>query len=255
MSRISVVIPCRKNADYIARAIYSCIRQDFLHEVIVVTNGEDISGRDELKKMAADFSIIKAISGVGGSGSDRNFGAKMATGEFLCFLDVNDDLLSGYFASAVHELDKYPQFYGVKVGMQFMNAAYEPLVIPGDPRYMALIASSACNLMLRRSAFEHLGGFPEDERFLGPLGGEDAAFSRAVEDYLKPIGYLPEAFYRVNNLPGSNLEKFLSKTQVIDSTTFGFLEILPEQQADGILGVATDEYLAAVSRRLANRIE
>jgi hypothetical protein len=137
--------------------------------------------------------------------------------------------------------------------MQFVDAAYEPLVLPGDPRYMALISSAACNVLLRRSAFERLGGFPEDERFQGPLGGEDAAFSRAVEDYLAPIGYLPEAFYRVNDLPGSNLRKFLANTQVLDANTFAFREILPEQQADGLLGRATDEYLAAVGLRFSGQ--
>lgn len=251
MSRVSVVIPCRKNADYIARAIYSCIRQEYLCEVIVVDSGADNSGRDELRRLSKDLSVIKTIPGGGSAGSDRNCGAGMATGEFLCFLDANDDLLSGYLAAVVHELDTRTQFSGVKVGMQFVDDAYEPLVLPGDPRYMALIASSACNLVLRRSAFERLGGFPEDERFQGPLGGEDAAFSRAVEDYLAPIGYLPEAFYRVNDLPGSNLGKFLANTRVVDASAFTLLEVLPEQQADGLLGRATDNYLAVVGRRFS----
>lgn len=253
MSRVSVVIPCRKNADYIARAIYSCIRQEYLYEVIVVDSGEDTSGRDELRKLSKDFPVIRTMRRSSSIGSDRNFGAGMANGEFLCFLDVNDDLLSGYLAAAVHELDTRTQFSGVKVGMQFVDDAYEPLVLPGDPRYMALISSSACNLVLRRSAFERLGGFPEDERFKGPLGGEDGAFSQAVQDFLAPIGYLPEAFYRVNDLPGSNLRKFLANTRVVDAKTFALREILPEQQADGLLGRATDEYLAAVGQRLSGR--
>ena len=251
MSRVSVVIPCRKNADYVARAVYSCLRQEHLHEVIVVDSGVESSGRSELQRLAKDFPAIKIVVGGGSAGSDRNHGARMATGEFLCFLDVNDDFLKGYLAAAVHELDSRPQFSGVKVGMQFVDAAYEPLVLPGDPRYMALIASSACNLLLRREAFERLGGFPEDQRFEGPLGGDDAAFSRAVEDYLAPIGYLPEAFYRVNDLPGSNLRKFLANTRVVDATVFTLREILPEQQASGLLGLATDEYLAAVGRRFS----
>lgn len=253
MSRVSVVIPCRKNADYIARAIYSCFRQEFLREVIVVDNGADQSGRDELFRLSSDFSEVKIISGEGSAGGDRNLGARMASGEFICFLDVDDDLLSGYLAAAVHLLNANPQFHGVKVGVQFVNVAYEPLILPGDPRYIALIASSACNLMLRRTAFELLGGFPEDERFHGPLGGEDAAFSTAVNDFLSPIGYLPEAFYRVNDHPGSNLEKFLANTRVVNANTFTLLEIQPEQQADGLLGRATDDYLAAVGQRLSGR--
>ncbi len=252
MSRVSVVIPCRKNAPYIARAIYSCFKQNDLLEIIVVDDGSNGSGREQLRSLCTDFPVVRVLGYDKGvtSGADRNAGAREAVGEFVCFLDSDDDLLSGYFSAALAELDVCPQFSAIKVGMQFVDEGYEPIVLPGDPRYLALLASSSCNLMFRREAFERLGGFPEDVRFAGPLGGEDAAFSRAVETYLSPIGYLPEAFYRVHSQQGSNLHKFLANTQVIDASSFNFISVLPEQQADGLLGGAIDDYLAGVGKRV-----
>lgn len=253
MSRVSVVIPCYNHAEYIGRAVHSCLRQEHLREVIIVDDNSSDESWSELQRLARQIPVVRTFrtSANSGAGAARNLGARQAEGEFLCFLDADDDLLSGYFASTVTELDANPQFTSIKVGMQFVDPLYEPVILPGDSRYMALLASSSCNLMLRRAAFERLGGFPEDPRFRGPLGGEDAAFSRAVENNLAPIGYLPEAFYRVHDRPGSHLQKFLLNTRVVDNHVFEFLTLAPEQQADGALGRAIDEYLQKVGERFA----
>lgn len=246
MSRVSVVIPCGSNGEYIARAIYSCFRQDLLCEVIVVDNGADRSAREALARLADEFSSVKVVSGGGSAGMSRNRGAQLATGDFLCFLSAADDLLSGFFAAAVNELDTHQQFFGVKVGVQFVNEDYDPILLPGDPRYMAVIGSLVGNLLLRRSAFERLGGFPEAAAFYGPLGGDDLAFSKALEENLAPLGYLPEAFYRVHDHPASNLSKFLADTVVTGPLSFSIRSVLPEQEA---LGTAIENYLVAVRRR------
>lgn len=248
MSKVSVVICNDAQGDYVARAIYSCFRQEALREVIVVVNESASSGRNELERMAAEFPIINVVRGGASAGENRNRGAQVANGDFLCFLGADDDLLSGFFSAAINELETHQQFSGVKVGVQFVDADYEPVLLPGDPRYMAVIGSLAGNLLLRRSAFEKLGGFPVDRRFSGSLGGGDAAFSKALEENLAPLGYLPEAFYRVHNRPGSTLFKFMANTLVTGPQSFSIRTVLPEQE---VLGVAIDEYLAATRQRFS----
>lgn len=248
MSRVSVVIHCDGQAEYVARAIYSCFRQEALREVIIVLSEAASSGRNELECIAAEFPLVSIVPGGTSAGESRNRGAQLASGDFLCFLGADDDLLSGFFSAAINELETHQQFSGVKVGVQFVDADYEPILLPGDPRYMAVIGSLAGNLLLRRSAFEKLGGFPVDHRFSGSLGGEDAAFSKALEENLAPLGYLPEAFYRVHNRPGSPLFKFMANTQVTGPQSFSIRTVLPEQE---VLGVVIDEYLAATRHRFS----
>lgn len=252
MSTVSIIIPCYNHADYIGRALYSCLRQAQVAEIIVVDDGSTVECLQRLRDFATEIPLMRLLSTPlnAGAGAARNLGARAAQGEFLCFLDADDELLAGYLEAAVHSLRANPQFSGVKVGMQFVDFDYQPVILPGDPRYMSLLVSSACNLFLRKSAFERIGGFPEDARFRGPLGGEDAAFSRAAEDYLSPIGYLPEAFYRVHDRPDSHLQTFLRNTRVVDAQVFEFLEIRPEQQAGGDLAQAIDDYLAGIAGRL-----
>jgi glycosyltransferase involved in cell wall biosynthesis len=229
------------------------MRQVGLKEIIVVDDGSTEACYQRLLAFAQEIPILSVIKTEknSGAGAARNFGTKKATGEFICFLDADDELLSGYLETAIRLIDENPQFSSIKVGMQFVDFDYEPVILPGDPRYMSLLVSSSCNIFLRKSAFEKIGGFPEDERFRGPFGGEDAAFSRAVEDYLSPIGYLPEAFYRVHDRPDSHLQKFLGNTRVKTTNEFEFIRVFPEQMADGALASAIDDYLTSISKRIS----
>lgn len=255
MSRVSVVIPCVGQADLIDVAIRSCLRQSFLREVIIVDDGVSNESRTELEQIAAATPCIKLIRTAkrNGAGVARNLGAKQAGGEYICFLDPSDELLSDYFSQVVSLLDARPEFAAIKVGIQFLDQYGSPVILPGDPRYTALLSSVSGNLILRRIAFERMGGFSEDIRFSGELAGEEAAFSRAVEQYLVPLGFMPEAFYRRNARPGSPLLKFVGNTRVVNENVFQLLSVFPEQAADGLLGQAIDDYLKQVGERVSFR--
>ncbi len=255
MSRVSVVIACiGKNADLVDMAIRSCFRQQWLCEVIVVIEESSRDSSLELEKISHEFPLIKIIplkSGRG-AGQARNLGAKMATGQFLCFLEPDDELLSDYFEQVVPLLDSHPEFSSIKVGIQFLDPQGLPLILPGDVRYQALMSPCAGNLILRRTSFERLGGFSEDPKFIGRLAGEEGAFARAVEQYLPPVGYLPEAFYRRNVRIGSPILEFLANTRVIGADAFEFVATQSELEARELLGGAIDEYLEWVNDRIQN---
>lgn len=258
MSRVSVVIACvGKNADLVDMAVRSCLRQQQLCEVIVAIEGVSRETSLELEKLAEEFSLVKLIplkSGCG-AGQARNIGAEQATGEFLCFLEPDDELLSDYFKQVVPILDSHAEFSSIKVGIQFLGPQGLPLLLPGDVRYQVLMSSCVGNLMLRRSSFELLGGFSEDPRFIGRLAGEESAFARAVEQYLPPVGYLPEAFYRRNVRVGSPILRFLENIRVVGADAFEFLTTEQEHEARELLGEAIDEYLERVNGRIRNSIQ
>lgn len=255
MSRVSVVIACvGKNTDLVDMAVRSCLRQQQLFEVIVAIEGVSRETLLELEKLAEEFPQVKLVSLKSGCGTGeaRNIGAERATGEFFCFLEPDDELLSDYFKQVVPILDSHAEFSSIKVGIQFLDPQGLPLLLPGDIRYQVLMSSCVGNLLLRRSSFELLGGFSEDPRFIGSLAGEDSAFARAVEQYLPPVGYLPEAFYRRNVRIGSPILQFLENTRVIGVDAFEFLTTEQEHEARELLGGAIDEYLDWVNGRIRN---
>lgn len=252
MSRVSIVIPCLRQDDLVEMAVRSCLRQSHLHEIIIVVGDVSEGFLTELSSLVSELPLLRLTSmdAQVGMGRARNFGAEQATGDYICFLNSHDELLSDFFATTVPLLDLRPEFSSIKVGIQVLDIYGAPVILPGDPRYIALLSTFSGNLILRRTAFIRMGGFSEDPRFSGELAGEEAAFSSAVEQYLAPVGFLPEAFYRHNDRPGSRLQNFLKSTKVVGNNVFEFRSIVPEQAADGILGKAIDNYLKSVKARL-----
>lgn len=98
MSRplVSVVIPCHNRAGLCRRAVESVLRQSHASlEVIVVDDASDDG--DELATSMNGFGdsrirLLRHFSNMGGAAA-RNTGVAVATGEFIAFLDSDDEWL------------------------------------------------------------------------------------------------------------------------------------------------------------------
>ena len=97
-SLVSVIIPTYKRSNYILRAINSVLEQTYKHiEIIVVDDNE---GDDEfskltksvLKKLIDSKKIIYIKHATNkGLAAARNTGIKVATGDYIAFLDDDDE--------------------------------------------------------------------------------------------------------------------------------------------------------------------
>lgn len=101
---ISVVIPLYNKEKTIEQSLRSVLQQkgcDF--EVVVVDDGSTDSSVEQVQKI--DDARIRFFSKVnGGPGSARNLGAEKAQGEWIVFLDADDELLPNalqIFADAI----------------------------------------------------------------------------------------------------------------------------------------------------------
>lgn len=92
---ITVIIPCYRCANKIARALDSVARQSLLpREVILV---DDASGDDTLATLyqlqsrhGADWIKIIELTSNGGAGNARNAAWQLASQDYLAFLDADD---------------------------------------------------------------------------------------------------------------------------------------------------------------------
>ncbi|MDY0019859.1 MAG: glycosyltransferase family A protein [Anaerolineae bacterium] len=252
--RISVVIPCHNDGLRLERAVASCLNQAELNQIIVVDDCSTDDTPAVISQLQCRHHLLMMSARTarnGGPAAARNKGAAMATGEFLCFLDSDDEYVPGYFRAALAALDGHPEFSAVRTDMLFVGPDNKPVLNASDPRYLSAISSSPCNLMLRRTSFQRLGGFPESAVFRGPLGGEDVAFSKALEQFCQPMGYIRQSFYRCHDRPGSHLQRFLGSTALTpDGQGFVFKALRPEQGPGGMLEIAINTYLNHIASRL-----
>lgn len=94
MPLVSVVIPTRRRPDLLARAVATVLEQTVADlEVIVVIDGED---PETLARLASigDARLRYQVNPTPlGSGPARNAGARLATGDWIAFLDDDDEWL------------------------------------------------------------------------------------------------------------------------------------------------------------------
>jgi len=89
MTSFSVVITVYNGARFIPDALASVLSQTYAaHEVIVVNDGSTDNSLEILKEYGNRIRIIDQPNA--GVGSARNAGIRMATGDFVAFLDMDD---------------------------------------------------------------------------------------------------------------------------------------------------------------------
>ncbi len=92
MPKISVIVPVYNVEKYLAKCLDTIISQTFTDiEIICVNDGSTDGSRTILSQYAQKDSRIKIIDKKnGGLSSARNAGMKVATGEFISFIDSDD---------------------------------------------------------------------------------------------------------------------------------------------------------------------
>ena len=89
---ISFIIPCYNSANTIKRAIDSILNQntDLEYEIIVVDDGSTDNTEQVLKCYENDERIKYYKKENSGVADTRNYGVKMATGDYIIFVDSDD---------------------------------------------------------------------------------------------------------------------------------------------------------------------
>ena len=109
---VSVVIPMYNAEHTIARAINSTLMQIYRKiEVIVVDDGSTDQSLAVVKEIAAKkgaVAIRVIAKNNGGVSSARNAGMRAAKGEFIAFLDADDEWVRGKIATQIDILNKHP---------------------------------------------------------------------------------------------------------------------------------------------------
>jgi glycosyltransferase involved in cell wall biosynthesis len=107
---VSVIIPTYNTShELLARAVASAASQEHVLEIIVVDDGSSesyLSSMSSVKDEHPSVVTIKHIKKAGVSAA-RNCGLECAQGDFIIFLDSDDELADGFISSAVKLINQY----------------------------------------------------------------------------------------------------------------------------------------------------
>lgn len=118
---LTVVVPAYNYAQTIERAVYSVLNQITNEvELIVVNDGSTDNTKKILslivKKKIDSFKVFHQLNS--GAASARNFGFSKANGEYLVFLDADDELVHGAIAAILTFIKQHPEALFVIGGHQ-----------------------------------------------------------------------------------------------------------------------------------------
>lgn len=234
---ISVVIPLYNKIATIRRAIETVLAQSYNdYEIIVVDDGSTDGSFTEVAKFR-DSRISVITQQNAGVSAARNRGISEARGEYIAFLDADDEWRNDYLATQVRLAAEYPEAAVFATNYKFRkeNGVESQTILRNMPfmgeagiltNYFEVASTShpplwTSAVMARRDALLAVGGFP-----VGIKSGEDL-LTWARLAYQNKIAYsrLDKATYNLGE--GYDYSKLPPRKQDIgDPVGRGLKEIL-----------------------------
>ncbi|MDO4700404.1 MAG: glycosyltransferase family A protein [Moraxella sp.] len=162
---VSVVIPYYNCEKYIEEALASVEAQCYRNfEMILVNDGSTVSSTLFVEKLLENKPDIHYIHQKNkGLAATRNVGAKLATGEFLLFLDADNKIKPDYLKKTVPVLLSNPSCKLVYTKAELFEAETGEWKLPPYIDFCDLLLGNKIDALalIRKDDFNHLGGFDE----------------------------------------------------------------------------------------------
>ena len=170
---ISIIIPCYNSGEFLEEAVTSAesAADGYNTEVVIVDDGstdaETLNLLERIKRQAKHIVLHREN---GGPAAARNTGVKGSKGEYLLFLDSDNKLRPEFLSAAVPVLEGNPD-----AGVIYSNAAFfgetgkrKTFNSREFDKYKLIIDNyiDVCSLV-RREAFDNVGGFDENRCIIG----------------------------------------------------------------------------------------
>ena len=202
--KISVIIPSYKPGSYLFDCLESVMNQTLdkaLYEVIVVLNGPRHPYWERLQDYAQEYSCMRLhYENCLGVSNARNHGLKMASGDYVCFID-DDDIISRNYLNgllekanaetiAVSDVRVFIDDIN-NVSSDYISKAYSKISHTGNTHifFKRKFLSSACCKIIPKAIIG-------DSCFNASFKvGEDALFMFSISKGIKRIELADDAVY------------------------------------------------------------
>lgn len=208
MDKISIIMPTYCRSSYLQRAMSSALNQTYenIELIVIDDNGEHPEEREKVQAILKEYCMDQRVKyivneqNLGGAMS-RNQGIWIAKGDYITFLDDDDEYLSEkvriqHQYMVDNELDVCIMD-GATFDMSGALVGEKHQVFPEHPTYETLMVSHMLyhltgtnTIMFKAEALRRIGGFSDV-----PAGHEYFLMEKAIEARLV-IGYLPQVLVR-----------------------------------------------------------
>ena len=240
---ISIIIPIYNVQSYLKRCLDSVINQTYKNlEIILINDGSTDSSVQIAADYAAKDSRVKLITQPnGGLSNARNHGLKVATGEYISFIDSDDYVTPDYIEYLYNLLAKYNFKYKMSL-CSLMNVYPEShkeincgnnteALLSGkecikDMCYNYLVDTCAYAKLTKKELYDHVF-FPDGKLF------EDIATSYRLFEQCNYVscGFEPKYYYiiRKNSIVTSKYSpKKLELLEMTDQMAANVLKKYPD---------------------------
>lgn len=212
--KISIIIPVYNGAKYIENCLDSVYNQGLSHdnfEILAINDGSTDDSEEIIKTYAQKVDNINLINKEnGGVSSARNVGIDSAKGDFVLFLDADDELVDGSLPSVYDYLcsntdidmliTKQSRYNGKTERVVKNSCLRERIVYSGVETYKyGYVRGNAGGAICRTKFLRETG-------LLFPTGiknGEDTVFFGLVHVYAQKVVFLNVVLYQINEIQGS----------------------------------------------------
>lgn len=175
---VSIIIPTYKRPDTLQRAVNSALNQTYrpIEVIVVDDNDPNTEARKLTEKVMEVYrenilvTYLKHDRNKNGSAA-RNTGARSAKGEYLCFLDDDDEYLPIKVEAQVNRLEELDESWGACYCRYYRRTNDGKLVSRSTERREGYVSfhelcrnfwhGGGTGPMVRRSVFDAVGGFDE----------------------------------------------------------------------------------------------
>lgn len=226
---VSIIIPCYNCERFISQCVNSCLNQTYNNiEIIVVDDGSTDNTYSILTNFKEKIVLLKQENK--GAPKARNEGLKIADGEFIKFLDGDDELLSDAIEKQVCQSLKYKEadntiIYGELRRINEDGSKrwrVKPRTINKNTNQIAFLVENnyivtSCPLH-RKSYLMKIGGFNESLK----AGQEQELHLRLALSGIKFV-YFPTIIYYYRSYYSIN--RMASNSWVLTDPKFGLLQL------------------------------
>ena len=165
MKKVSIIIPCFNQGEWIKEAVESAVNQTYKNvEIVIINDGSTDNSEDVIHSLCEKYPDIVFINEKENHGVvyARNKAIQMTSAEYILPLDADDKIAPSYVEKAVKILEENPnigivysraRIFGIK-NKEWKLAEFSR----EDILYKNCIFSSA---LFRKRDFEKIGGYKE----------------------------------------------------------------------------------------------
>jgi len=221
--KISIVIACYNDHEYIEQAVQSALDQTYENkEIIVVDDGSNTNTKVKLKELDPKIDLLITQDNRGVSAA-RNIGIEAATGKYILILDSDDFFEVTFCEKANKVFSKDPDIKIVTCYSKWFDDRAHKIFKPEGGNIKNVLMSNIAmgSSMYRKQDWQVVGGY--DKKMLS--GYEDWEFYLRMLKNGGKAEVIPEILFNYRNKKNSRNKK-------ANLIKFGILEYIYNKHVD-----------------------